>query len=73
MEDNTITLEELLSQHRELQLTCEIWMAASEAKDEHIRQLERENNQLRKKIARAGHGTPRRAEAAPRVVRLAAR
>lgn len=73
MEDKTMTLEELLSQYRELELTCQIWMAASEAKDAHIAQLELENSQLRKKIARMGRGAPRHAEAAPRVVRLAAR
>ena len=73
MEDKTMTLEELLSQHQELQLACRIWIAANDAKDERIRQLEQENSRLRNKVTRLGRGTHQRDDSRPRLLSLARR
>ena len=73
MEDKTMTLEELLSQHQELQLACQIWIAANDAKDEQIQQLEQENSRLRNKIARMGRVARKYDDSRPRVLHLARR
>ena len=73
MEDKATTLEELISQHQELQFTCQIWMAANDAKDERIAQLEQENARLRKKVARLGGAPSPQQNTLPRVVRLGRR
>lgn len=42
----------LQQQLEELQLVCRIWIAASQAKDERIAELEREVAQLSRRVAR---------------------
>ncbi len=70
MEDKEITLEELLRHHRELEMACQIWMAANDAKDERIQQLEEENSRLRNKLTRLGRAARRSSQSQPRVIRL---
>jgi len=57
------------AQMAELEMACRIWMAASEAKDERIEELENELARLRRRVTRlgrmlgSGQGRRRRARA----------
>ncbi len=58
--------EELLQRHHEAQAVCEIWVAANDAKDVHLSELESQVIQLQKRVARLSRLAGRRAaEQAP--------
>lgn len=46
--------QELLEKYRELQMVCEIWIAASEMKDERITELEAELAHAQQRVGRLG-------------------
>jgi hypothetical protein len=52
MKDLASKFEALAAQHRLLEATCQLWIAANEAKDGRIQELEAECNHLRQKAAR---------------------
>lgn len=59
----------LQSQLQELKMVCEIWIAANNAKDARIQQLEAEVERLQQRVARLSRRVSRSAqvERAPRV------
>ena len=52
MKDCTGKVEALTAGYRELEATCSLWVAANQAKEERIRELEAECNALRQRVAR---------------------
>ncbi len=50
----------LVAKYRELEMTCRLWIAANDAKEARIRELEAECNQLRRRVARLGRHVGRR-------------
>lgn len=61
--------QELLSKVREMQMICEIWIAANNVKDERIQELEGEVKRLQQRVARLSRRVNRspQVERAPRV------
>jgi hypothetical protein len=47
-----IDMQQLLEQYEDLEATVELWIAANDAKDQQIRELQAECTQLRKRVAR---------------------
>jgi hypothetical protein len=65
-------VEALVKQIKDLELTCSIWIAANEAKDQRIRELETMCNGLQQRVARLTRQAGRRQKIqAPEKVRFA--
>lgn len=52
MQIDTTQIEQLREKNRDLTATCRIWMAACEARDERIAELEAECARLRQRVGR---------------------
>jgi hypothetical protein len=61
-----------LQSYRELESSCRLWMAACQARDVRLQELEQECQALRQRVARLGRHTQRQlGVAGPRQVRFA--
>ncbi|PID38094.1 MAG: hypothetical protein CSA65_08850 [Proteobacteria bacterium] len=69
---NDARYEELLSKFHELKMVCEVWVAANDAKDQRIQELETELEQAQQRIVRLSRrvGRPRGNEPAVRGRRI---
>lgn len=50
----TIEMQTLVQRYQDLEATVELWVAANDAKDQRIRELQAECTRLRKRLARLG-------------------
>ena len=74
MEHTTARIKELEKQNQELTLTCQLWIAANDAKDEQIKQLQQQLSQLLLKVTRQNRQTRhQRPDTEARVIQLGQR
>jgi|GEM_PF-5408616 hypothetical protein len=59
------TIESMSRQYRELESTCSLWIAVSEAKDQRIVELTGELDQLRLRVARLSRRLERGSKTGP--------
>ncbi|MFH1130267.1 MAG: hypothetical protein V1754_02965 [Pseudomonadota bacterium] len=52
MKADVNTIEVLARQNREMEMTCRLWISAAATKDERIKELATECDQLRQRVAR---------------------
>jgi archaellum component FlaC len=62
-------LEDLEQRYRELQMVCEVWVAANDAKDKRIAELEEQLEQMRQRVSRLGRLVARHRRDEPRKAR----
>lgn len=67
--DNDARYEELLSKFQELRMVCEVWVAANEAKDQRIAELEDEVEQAQQRIVRLSRLVGRQRSSEPSIAR----
>jgi hypothetical protein len=64
MMDAERKIEQLSARCQELEITCRLWIAANEAKDDRIQELVAECNQLRQRVARLSRQVGRKQKVA---------
>ncbi|MCK5799678.1 MAG: hypothetical protein KAI47_20955 [Deltaproteobacteria bacterium] len=65
MNDKLSKYDELLKRYRELQMVCDVWVAANDAKDQHIADLEEDLARAQRRVARLSRLVGRQSNALP--------